>query len=50
MEPTAETVWLALRIDRKLGNRESEARNAGILRRKYRDSAEYQLMLRGEFD
>lgn len=50
MEPTAETVWLALRIDRKLGNRESEARNAGILRRKYRDTAEYQLMLRGEFD
>lgn len=50
MEPTAETAWLALRIDRKLGNREGEARYAGILRRKYRDSAEYQLMLRGEFD
>lgn len=50
MEPTAETAWLALRIDRKMGNREGEARNAGILRRKYRDSAEYLQMSRGEFD
>lgn len=50
MEPTAETAWLALRIDRKLGNREGEARNAGILRRNYRDSPEYLQMSRGEFD
>lgn len=50
MEPTAETAWLALRIDRKMGNREGEARNAGILRRKYRDSPEFLQMSRGEFD
>lgn len=50
MEPTAETAWLALRIDRKLSDREGEARYTGILRRKYRDTPEYQQMLRGEFD
>lgn len=48
--PTSETAWLALKIDRKLGNREGEAQNTGILRRKYRDTFEYQQMLRGEFD
>lgn len=50
MEPTAETAWLALRVDRKMGNRDGETRNAGILSRKYRDSPEYQLLSRGEFD
>lgn len=50
IEPTSETAWLALKIDRKLGNRDGEANNTAILRRKYRDTAEYQQMLRGEFD
>ena len=50
MEPTAETIWLSLRIDRKVGDRKSEAVNTGILRTKYRDSPEYILMMRGEFD
>ena len=50
IEPTAETAWLALKIDRKLGNRDGEASNTAILRRKYRDTIEYQQMLRGEFD
>lgn len=50
IEPTAESAWLALRVERKLGNREGEARFVGILRRKYRDAPEYQQMLRGEFD
>jgi type IV pilus assembly protein PilF len=50
IEPTAETVWLALRIDRKLGDRKSEAANMGTLRGKFRDSPEYQLMMRGAFD
>jgi type IV pilus assembly protein PilF len=49
-EPTSETVWLALKIDRKLGNREGEANNTAIMRRKFRDTVEYQMMLRGEFD
>lgn len=50
LEPTAESAWLALRIERKLGDRESEARFTGILRRKYRDSPEYQKLSHGEFD
>lgn len=49
-EPTAESAWLALKIERKLGDREAEARFTGILRRKYRDSPEYQKLSRGEFD
>lgn len=50
MEPTAETTWLNLRIDRKLGDRRGEAANMAILRNKFRDSPEYVLMMRGEFD
>jgi type IV pilus assembly protein PilF len=50
IEPTAESAWLALRIERHLGDREGEARYVGILRRKYRDSFEYQKLSRGEFD
>ncbi|MEW5781729.1 MAG: type IV pilus biogenesis/stability protein PilW [Pseudomonadota bacterium] len=50
IEPTAETVWLSLRIDRKLGDRKSEAANMGLLRGKFRDSPEYLLMMRGAFD
>lgn len=50
IEPTAETIWLSLRIDRKLGDRRSEAANMGLLRSKFRDSPEYLLMMRGAFD
>lgn len=50
IEPSPEAVWLALRVDRKLGDREGEARNMGILRRKFRETPEYQKMMRGEFD
>lgn len=50
IEPTSETVWLSLRIDRKLGDRKSEAANTGVLRSKFRDSPEYVQMMRGEFN
>lgn len=49
-DPTAESAWLALRIERKLGDRENEARYTGLLRRKFRNSAEYLKLSRGEFD
>lgn len=49
-EPNAPTAWLALRIERKLGDRGGEARFTGILRSKFRDSDEYMKMSRGEFD
>jgi type IV pilus assembly protein PilF len=50
IEPVASSAWLALRLARKMGDRDEEARMMGIMRRKYRDSPEYQSLLRGEFD
>jgi type IV pilus assembly protein PilF len=49
-EPTPESLWLALRIERKVGDRVAEANLAGQLRRRYPQSREYQLLQRGEFD
>ncbi len=50
MEPVAQSAWLALRLARRMGDRDEEARMMGIMRRKYRDSPEYQKLSRGEFD
>lgn len=50
MEPTAEMVWLLLRIERHLGNKAAEASLATQLRRKYPDSPEYQALLKGDFE
>ena len=50
VEPTPESLWLALRVERKLGERIAEANFAGQLRRRYPGSREYQLLQRGEFD
>lgn len=50
VEPNAESAWLGLRIERKLGNRSGEARYMGILRSRYPDSDEYVKMSRGEFE
>ncbi|MDZ4252114.1 MAG: type IV pilus biogenesis/stability protein PilW [Sulfuritalea sp.] len=50
MEPTAEVIWLALRIERKLGNREAEARYAMQLRRRFVGSPEQRLLAQGQYD
>ena len=50
MEPTAEVMWLALRIERKLGNREAEARYASQLRRRFPGSPEHRLLTQGQYD
>lgn len=50
VEPTAESLWLALRIERKLGERTAEAALANQLRRRFPASREYQLLQRGEYD
>jgi type IV pilus assembly protein PilF len=50
VEPTPESLWLALRVERKLGERIAEASFAGQLRRRYPGSREFQLLQRGEFD
>lgn len=49
-EPNSEALWLALRVERKLGNREAEAGYANQLRKRFKDSAEYRLLLQGQFE
>jgi type IV pilus assembly protein PilF len=50
MEPTAEVIWMALRIERKLGNRDAEARYASQLRRRFPGSPEHRLLMQGQYD
>lgn len=47
--PSAQLVWLALRIERKLDNRAAEGQYASQLRREFRNSREYELMSRGVY-
>lgn len=47
-ELTAEQLWLAVRIERKVGDRNSEASYALQLRKRYPDSPEAQLLASGE--
>jgi type IV pilus assembly protein PilF len=49
-EPTAESLWLALRIERKLGDRPAENTLATQLRRRFAGSEEYRDMLQGKFE
>ena len=48
--PTPQVLWLALRIERKLGNREAESVFAAQLRGRYQESKEYQEFLKGNFE
>ena len=48
--PSAESLWLALRIERKLGERMAEQGFANQLRRRYPQSPEYQALLKGQYD
>jgi type IV pilus assembly protein PilF len=50
IEPTAESLWLALRIERKLGDRAAESTYASQLRRQYPGTPEYQELLKGQYD
>ncbi len=50
MEPTVEVVWLALRIERKAGNREAETRYASQLRRRFPGSPEHRLLTQGQYE
>lgn len=51
MEPaSAEALWLALRIERKLGNKIAESSFAAQLRSRHPASAEYQEFLKGNFE
>jgi type IV pilus assembly protein PilF len=48
--PTAESLWLGLRIERKLGDKSQEAIYNQQLRRRFPDAPETKLLLRGQFD
>jgi type IV pilus assembly protein PilF len=50
VEPSAESLWLALRIERKLGDKSAENALATQLRRRFSGSPEYQDMLKGKFE
>jgi type IV pilus assembly protein PilF len=49
-DPSVQTAWLALRVARKLGDREAEIRYATEIRRKFQDSAEYRMLMQGQFE
>jgi type IV pilus assembly protein PilF len=48
--PSADALWLGLRLERKLGNRGAEAGYASQLRSRYPSSPEYQEFLKGSFE
>jgi type IV pilus assembly protein PilF len=48
--PTAEALWLGVRLERKLGNRANEGSYAAQLRSRYPTSPEYQEFLKGNFE
>lgn len=50
VEPSAESLWLALRIERKLGDKSAENALAIQLRRRFSGSQEYQDLLKGRFE
>jgi type IV pilus assembly protein PilF len=49
-EPTAESLWLGLRIERKLGDRAAEGSYATALRRRFAGSREYQELQKGRYE
>jgi type IV pilus assembly protein PilF len=49
-DPSAEVLWLFLRVERRLGDNSSESSLTAQLRRKYPDSPEYQEFLKGNFE
>lgn len=50
MDPNAEVLWLAIRIERKLGNREVESRLSNQLRRRFPSSNENQELIKGNYE
>ncbi|MCE1183460.1 MAG: type IV pilus biogenesis/stability protein PilW [Rhodocyclales bacterium] len=48
--PSAEALWLGVRLERKLGNRGQESGYAAQLRSRYPVSPEYQDFLKGNFE
>lgn len=49
-EPDAESLWLALRIERKIGDRQAEAGFSSQLRRKFAGTPQHQLLMQGKYE
>lgn len=49
-EPTAESLWLGIRIEHKLGDRAAEAAYVQQLRRRFPASQEFQAFLQGQYE
>jgi type IV pilus assembly protein PilF len=50
VEPTAESLWLALRIERRFGDKSAETNLSEQLRRRFAGSPEFQSMQRGQYE
>jgi type IV pilus assembly protein PilF len=50
LEPTAEVLWLGVRVEHKLGDREAELRHSTVLRRRFQNTVEYQKLIQGQFE
>jgi len=50
VEPNAESLWLALRVERRLGQRTTELSYANQLRRRFPASREAQALQRGQYE
>lgn len=48
--PNAATLWLALRIERRLGDHAAEQRDANELRKRFAGSPEHQALIQGRYD
>jgi type IV pilus assembly protein PilF len=48
--PTAESLWLGVRIERKLGDKNQEAFYNQQLRRRFPDAPETKLLLQGQYE
>ena len=48
--PSAASLWLALRIERRIGDRSAEASYAVQLRQRFQGSNEYQNLVQGKFE
>jgi type IV pilus assembly protein PilF len=48
--PGAAALWMAIRVERKLGDRNAEAALSSQLRRRFPDSREYAALSRGAYD
>lgn len=49
-DATAKSVWLALKVARRLGDRQDEARYSSMLRQRYPDSTEHEMLIQGRFE